>query len=220
MRSAVLCSGGIDSTVLLAQELAQGHRTTPVHVRCGLAWEEAEARTLGRLLAAAPFAGHADSLVTLTADVTDVYPPDHWARAGTPPGFNTPDADVYLEGRNLLLITKAAVWCRHHSVRRLVIGSLAGNPFPDATAEFFEAMSAVASRGLACELNVTAPLLTMKKRDVMALGRHLGVPLDKTLSCLNPGEGDSHCEACSKCRERADGDVGSATDGGGRARRR
>jgi 7-cyano-7-deazaguanine synthase len=142
--------------------------------------------------------------VTLTADVTDVYPPDHWALVGTPPGFNTPDAAVYLEGRNLLLIAKAAVWCRHHDVPRLVIGSLAGNPFPDATAGFFAAMSAAASRGLAHQLDVAAPLLTMGKRDVMALGRQLGVPLRSTLSCMNPGEEDSHCEACSKCRERAD----------------
>jgi 7-cyano-7-deazaguanine synthase len=191
--------------VLLANELARGYTATPLHVRCGLAWEGAEGRTLGHLLCAPPFAGRANALVTLTADVTDVYPCDHWALAGTPPAYETPDADVYLEGRNLLLITKAAVWCRRQDVSRLVIGSLAGNPFPDATPEFFAAMSSAIGFGLAHQLEVAAPFLTMSKREVMTMGRRLGVPLESTLSCMNPRVDDSHCHACSKCRERATG---------------
>lgn len=202
IRSAVLASGGVDSTVLLAEELHAGYEVTPIHVRSGFAWEDAEERRLRRLLTCPPFLGATSPLVTLSAPVHDVYPSDHWAIAGTPPGLHSPDAAVYLEGRNLLLISKAAIWCRRHDVSRLVIASLAGNPFPDATSEFFQALSRAVSLGLAHPIEVAAPFLRMTKAEVVGRGRALRVPLELTLSCMNPGHGDAHCRACSKCRER------------------
>lgn len=202
IRSAVLASGGVDSTVLLAEELHAGHAATPIHLRSGFAWEDAEARTLRRLLSSRPFLGTARPLVTLSAPVDDIYPVDHWAITGSPPGLHTPESAVYLDGRNLLLITKAAIWCHQHDVSRLVIASLAGNPFPDATTEFFLAASHAVSVGLAHPIDIAGPFLTMSKVEVVARGHALGVPIDLTLSCMNPGVDDAHCRACSKCRER------------------
>ena len=37
---------------------------------------------------------------------------------------------------------KAAIYCAHHDLHRIVLGPLAGNPFPDATADFFAAWRA------------------------------------------------------------------------------
>jgi 7-cyano-7-deazaguanine synthase len=145
-----------------------------------------------------------EPLATLSVDMTDVYPPGHWAVAGTPPGYHTPDEDVYLEGRNIVLISKAAVFCARVRTGRLALGPLAGNPFPDATAEFFEAMSHAMSLGLAHSLDIAAPFSRMHKAEVIRLGHALDVPLALTLSCMNPA-GDAHCDRCSKCRERRDG---------------
>ena len=203
-RSAVLCSGGLDSTVLLAQEVAHGGIVTPIHINVGFAWEPAEARALQRLLSLAPFAGKVSPLVTLRMDVGALYPDDHWAMAGRPPGPDTPDSAVFLDGRNLLLISQAAVWCSRHGISRLLIGSLKGNPFPDATADFFAAVSHTVGLALQMPFVVSAPLLTRTKRDVVALGRALGVPLALSVSCMNPGADDTHCHRCSKCRERTD----------------
>lgn len=202
MRSAVLCSGGLDSAVLLAEELALDQEVTPIHVRSGFVWEAAEARALTRLLAVPPFLGRTRSLVTLSADVRDVYDTRHWALTGTPPGYDSADEAVYLPGRNLMLLTKAAVWCHTNGVTRLAIGSLRGNPFPDATDEFFAQMSNALSAGLAHPLTVAAPYLAMNKPDVIARGLALGVPLAWTVSCLKPGADDAPCGQCSKCRER------------------
>jgi len=200
--SAVLVSGGLDSAVLLAQELDTGRGAQPIHVRAGLAWEDAEARTIERLIAAPPFAGRVAPVVTLTIDMREVYPPSHWAITGTPPAYDTSDEDVYLEGRNIVLIAKAAVLCARLKISRLALGPLAGNPFPDATPEFFDTMGRALSLGLAHPLNIVAPLATMHKEDVIRLGHRLGVPLDLTLSCMNPQAGDRPCGRCSKCRER------------------
>jgi 7-cyano-7-deazaguanine synthase len=43
----------------------------------------------------------------------------------------------------------------------------------------------------------------MDKPEVVKLGIALGVPLEFTLSCMNPTDG-RHCGQCSKCRERQD----------------
>jgi 7-cyano-7-deazaguanine synthase len=201
--SAVLFSGGLDSAVLLAMEMAAHAPVWPIHVCAGLAWEEAEARTIARLLAAAPFAGRVPAVTTLTIDMRDVYPATHWAIEGKPPAYDTPDEDVYLEGRNIVLIGKAAVWCARHRVERLAIGPLAGNPFPDATPEFFESMARAMSLGLARPFSVSAPLAHAHKEDVIRLGIERQVPLELTLSCMNPAS-DQHCGRCSKCRERQD----------------
>jgi 7-cyano-7-deazaguanine synthase len=198
---AVLFSSGLDSAVLAAAE-ARTAVVHPLYVSTGLAWEREELAAVDRLLAAPAFAGMAP-LARLSFTVEDVYSPTHWALRGTPPGFDTPDEDVYLTGRNVILLSKAAIYCATRKIPRIALGPLAGNPFPDATAEFFSTMARALSLGLAHDLTVEAPFVTKDKSDVIQLGAALGVPLELTLSCMNPRDG-LHCGQCSKCRERRD----------------
>lgn len=200
--TCVLFSGGLDSAVLLAAEARDHDAVWPVHVRAGLAWEDAERRAIDRLLASPAFAG-VRSLTTLTVDMRDVYPPTHWAITGDPPAYNTPDEDVYLVGRNIVLLSKTSVFCARNRIHRIALGSLSGNPFPDATPTFLETMSRALSEGLAHQISVVTPLSHLHKEDVVRLGRRLGVPMELSLSCMNP-QGDMPCGKCSKCRERDD----------------
>lgn len=207
-RAAVLCSGGLDSAVLLASELRTAReaagdaaRVQPVYVQGGLAWEAEERRLLERLIAAPPFAGRVAPLAALDCPVTDTYRPGHWALAGTPPGYATADEEVYLVGRNVLLLAKVAAWCAVERIGRIALGPLAGNPFPDATPEFLAAMERALSLGLDRALHIVTPFRQLSKAQVIARGRALGVPFERTLSCMNPG-GGRHCGRCSKCRER------------------
>ena len=202
--AAVLCSGGLDSAVLLAdvaRREAESH-VLPIYVSVGLAWEPEEIAMLDRLLVTPPFRSVLP-IATLRFDMRDVYPPTHWAIRGEPPGFDTPDEEVYLEGRNIVLLTKAAVFMARARLTRLYIGPLAGNPFPDATPDFFAAMARALSLGLAAAIEIAAPFADMHKAEVIGLGRTLGVPLELTLSCMQPA-GGLHCGRCSKCRERRD----------------
>ncbi len=198
--TAVLFSGGLDSAVLLAHEARRGP-VWPVYVAAGLAWEAAEERFAARLAASGAFGPRVPPAVRLAVDMRDVYPASHWAVRGEPPGYHTPDEDVYIDGRNVVLLAKASVWCARHGVARLAIGPLAGNPFPDATREFFTAMARALSLGLAHEIAIAAPFAALHKDEVIRMGVSLGVPLELTLSCMNP-RGDVHCGRCSKCRER------------------
>src|SRR4051812_43202795 len=199
---AVLFSAGLDSAVLLANALTAG-TAHPVYVQAGLAWEAEELRAASRLLAA-PLYRAAAPMSALTVDMRDIYPESHWAVRGVAPGFDTPDEDVYLDGRNIVLLAKASVFMARHRITRVLLGPLAGNPFPDATPEFFAAMGHALTLGLASDVRVETPLAALHKADVITLGERLGVPFELTLSCMQPAGGE-HCGRCSKCRERRDG---------------
>jgi 7-cyano-7-deazaguanine synthase len=224
MSTAVLLSGGLDSAVLLADEATRGD-VQPIYISVGLAWEDAERAMVARFLSSAPIAGRARPLVSLSVDMRDVYAATHWAVQGKPPSYHTPDEDVYLPGRNIVLLGKAGVFCAAARIDRLVLGTLAHNPFPDATPEFRASIAQTLSLGLAHRLEIDAPYAGASKADVVKRGIELGVPMELTLSCMNPGFGtrdsgfgtrDSgfearspkpearHCGVCSKCRERHD----------------
>jgi 7-cyano-7-deazaguanine synthase len=201
MPTVVLFSAGLDSVVLAAAEST--HDTVhPVYVSCGLAWEAEELRAVERLLATPAFAA-LRPLADLTFPADDLYPPTHWAITGRPPAFDTPDEDVYLTGRNVMLLSKAAIYCAQQGIHRIALATLDHNPFPDATPEFFAAIGRALSLGLDHEISVEAPFSTMSKAAVVRLGVELGVPMELTLSCMNPQSG-RHCGLCSKCRERRD----------------
>lgn len=206
---AVLFSSGLDSAVLLAHA-ARDAAAVPVYVGVGLAWESDEIAGANRLLASPPYR-NASPLVTLHFDMRDVYPATHWAIRGQAPAFDTDDRDVYLEGRNLVLLTKAAVFMAREGLTRVLLGPLAGNPFPDATPEFFGALQRALSLGLDRPIAIETPFASMHKPEVVRLGASLGVPLELTLSCMQP-EGGLHCGRCSKCRERRDAFIESGIE--------
>ena len=201
MTTAVLFSAGLDSAVLAAAEARNG-RVHPIYVSCGLAWEAQELEAVGRLLESPAFDG-ISSIARLTFPARDLYPATHWALTGNPPAFDTPDEDVYLAGRNVMLLSKAAVHCARHSVHQIALATLSANPFPDATPEFFAAIGRALSLGLNHDIEVVTPFAGLHKSDVIKLGVELSVPLELTLSCMNPQDG-KHCGLCSKCRERRD----------------
>jgi len=206
MPTLVLLSGGLDSAVLTAHEAHTG-RVLPVYVSVGLAWEDAEVRMVEQLLASPALAGKVDPLARVSFTMRDVYSPTHWAIRGVPPAYDTPDDDVYLAGRNLVLLTKAGVVAAKAKAHRIALGPLAGNPFPDARPSFFSAMSQALSLGLDHAIEIATPFLAWEKEQVIRRGIELGVPFELTLSCMNPVVTTGlpqHCGLCSKCRERRD----------------
>ena len=200
-RPVELFSSGLDSAVLLADAVRRYGGAQPVYVGAGLAWEHAERGMAERFLAAYPADGTVAPLTLLTVDMRDVYAADHWAVRGDAPGYDTPDEAVYLHGRNIVLLAKASVFAARTGCSRILLGPLAGNPFPDATPEFFTTMARALSLGLDTAIRIETPFAALHKADVIRMGMELNVPFGLTLSCMQPVQG-LHCGRCSKCRER------------------
>jgi 7-cyano-7-deazaguanine synthase len=195
---AVLASGGLDSAVLVAEQLRHHDDVHPIYVHFGLAWEAAEEAHLRRFLATltdpAP-----RPLVVLDVPTAPVYG-SHWSVSGDDvPDERTPDDAVYLPGRNLLLLALPSVWCALHDVPTIALGTLKGNPFPDATDGFFAEYAALVRRAMEHPLEVITPFGGLVKADVLELGRRLA--LEHTFSCIDPQDG-RHCGRCNKCAER------------------
>jgi 7-cyano-7-deazaguanine synthase len=195
---AVLVSGGLDSAILVAECTRSNRVVHPLYVRSGFSWEETELRYLRRYLGAIACTPLA-SLRILEVPVADLLP-QHWSTTGRGvPDAASPDEAVFLPGRNALLLTKAMLWCHLASVPSVALATLKGNPFTDATAEFFRAFQDAMNRGLGGSVRVLRPYAERAKVEVMRRGGDL--PLELSFSCIRP-LADQHCGACNKCAER------------------
>ncbi|HVX59420.1 MAG TPA: 7-cyano-7-deazaguanine synthase, partial [Pirellulales bacterium] len=194
----LLASGGLDSCIMLGHLLERGCCVQPFYVESGLIWQQSERRALQKFLAALarPALG---PLVTLELPLGDLYR-GHWSMTGVGvPSADSPDDAVYLPGRNVLLIVKAALWCQLHGIDELALAPLGSNPFPDATPEFFSEFQSALNLATQGQVRLIRPFDRLSKREVMRLGR--GRPLELTFSCISPQDG-LHCGECNKCQER------------------
>lgn len=195
----VLVSGGLDSCVLLG-ELSRRSAVHPIYVRNGLRWEAAEMRWLRRFLAAIRRPAVAP-LAVLELPMRDLYG-RHWSVTGRRvPDARSDDHEVYLPGRNLLLLAKGVLFCLHHKIDRIALGPLRQNPFPDSRPRFFRLMERAFAAGVRWRGRILTPYLRLTKSDVIRRGAALRVPFNLTLSCLQP-RGIRHCGRCNKCAER------------------
>ena len=194
----VLVSGGLDSAVLLYRLLDGRAKVTPLYLRCGLRWEPAEIFWLRRFLHAIR-APNLAPLQMIELPMHSLYHA-HWSVSGQPvPGAGSPDTAVYMPGRNILLLSAAAIRCAEQQLTLIAVGLLKGNPFGDASNQFLHHASRCLSAALGHPIHIEAPLKHMdKSRLVRSAGR---IPLGLTFSCLDP-RGRRHCGRCNKCAER------------------
>lgn len=196
----VLTSGGLDSGVLIAALAREYAAVQPVYVRCGLFWEHAERYWLQRFLRRLRHTHqNVQALKTLSMDLREIYG-DHWSLTGqNVPDYDSDDFEVYLPGRNIILLAKTAVFCVLRGIPTIATAPLSANPFPDGTPQFFQHLQDVLSEGMAASLSVRTPFRHLSKPEVIRMGRDL--PLELTFSCICPQE-RLHCGACGKCAER------------------
>ncbi len=194
----LLVSGGLDSCILVGRMLELGEIVQPIFIDSQLVWQADELHATQKFLAAVA-TPRLLPLKLLLVPLDDVYG-NHWSLTGrATPDRDSDDEAVYLPGRNPLLLVKAAVWCRLQGIERIALAPLVGNPFADATDEFFAQFERTMSLALSAPLRIERPFSKLTKQQVLAGGRNL--PLELTFSCIAPRNG-KHCGQCNKCFER------------------
>jgi 7-cyano-7-deazaguanine synthase len=195
----VLLSGGLDSAVLSVELAQQYRRVHPIYIRHGLHWEQSELDYLERFLSSIDQPQFAP-LQLLDMPVGDLYDGSHWSLSGeNVPDAATADEAVYLPGRNLMLLTKLAVWCERNGINTIALAPLAGNPFSDNSDQFYHSMEAVIEMALNHSITIIRPYSQLDKAEVIRRGNRL--PLELTFSCIRPVD-NLHCGNCNKCAER------------------
>ncbi len=200
-RVAVLASGGLDSCVMLARYAQKRREVFPLYIRTGLVWENNELAVLRRFIKALNLKSIKE-LTVLNVPMDDVAA-DHWSVTGRKvPGYKAALSSNYIPGRNLTLLSKAAIFCARNRIGEVAMALLEANPFPDARPVFFQAVSKAVDLGVGLRLKISTPWLGKSKPEVIALGR--GLPLELSVSCIKP-RGNVHCGQCTKCAERVEG---------------
>jgi 7-cyano-7-deazaguanine synthase len=197
-RIAVLASGGLDSSVLLATLARRKRHVFPMYVRAGLRWEAEELFALRKFVKTL-HGFRIAALEILDMPIADVAA-NHWSVTGRGvPGYRAATSSNYIVGRNLSLLVKAAVFCAHHRIGEIAMAPLGANPFPDARPQFFRAVERAIELGIGLPIKIRVPFVGLSKAQVIRRGRDLA--LGFTLSCARP-RGLVHCGACTKCAER------------------
>ena len=206
--AVLLLSGGLDSTTMLAYALHQGYDVHAMTFRYGQRHSveiEAARRVATRY-------GVADHVMVdidlrtfggsaLTADI-DV-PKD---RSATAMAEGIPV--TYVPARNTIFLSFCLAWAEVLGASDIFIGvnALDYSGYPDCRPEYvaaFEHMANLATRGGVegtAPIRIQTPLLHLSKREIVELGRSLGVDYAITLSCYDPtpaGNACGHCDACT-----------------------
>lgn len=209
-RAVVLLSGGLDSTTTLAVAQRDGY---VVHAlvfdygqrhRAELMSASAVAKAAGVPLRVVRIeGGFSDSALTGEREVPKDRSADEMS-SGVPV--------TYVPARNTVFLAFALSYAESISANDIFIGvnALDYSGYPDCRPEFvraFERMAAFATRvGTESRerLTIHAPLITLSKAGIVALGTKLGVDYALTHSCYDPVEGFA-CARCDSCLLRLKG---------------
>lgn len=210
-KALVLCSGGVDSTTLLAMALprygaknvyalsisyGQRHNKEIESAKAVAVHYGVEQRFLDL---GAIFADSDCSLLSHSSqDIPEESYADQLAESDGKP------VSTYVPFRNGLFLSAAASMALSLGCSAIYYGAhhddWAGNAYPDCSREFVDAMNRAIEEGTGGELHLCAPFVEMSKADIVARGIELGVPYELTWSCYEGG--DYPCGACGTCIDR------------------
>ena len=204
METAVLLSGGLDSSVALHW----AHRNHRVRValsfdyasnhaerelKCA-AWQAASLGIEHRVIDISSISSHLKSALLSGADDIPDGSYDEELMKQTVVPF-----------RNGIFLSIAAGVAESCGAQQLVIAAHSGDHsiYPDCREEFMAAMTEAIRLGTYAGLGILRPFIHMSKGGIAAMGQDLGVDFSRTYSCYKGGA--VHCGVCSTCMERREG---------------
>jgi 7-cyano-7-deazaguanine synthase len=111
---------------------------------------------------------------------------------------------TYVPGRNIIFLSIATSYAEVIGAEKIFIGanSVDYSGYPDCRPEFLESMQKSINLGTKqgtqnTGIKIETPLLSLSKKEIVLLGKKLGVPFEKTWSCYNGGV--EPCGVCDSC---------------------
>ncbi len=204
-KAIILLSGGLDSSTVAAQAIADGYEAIALSFRYGQRHER-------ELLAAKQVANF---LKIYEHFIVDVNLGKWGGSALTDVNLDVPVDGVqineipitYVPGRNTVFIAIALSLAESKGAEAIYLGinAVDYSGYPDCRPDYLEAFQKLAA--LSSKVGVEghapkliAPLVMDAKVDIVRRAKRLGVPIELTWSCYQGGE--VPCGVCDSCRIR------------------
>ena len=107
---------------------------------------------------------------------------------------------TYVPFRNAHFLAVAVSWAEVLGADQVYIGAVAqdSSGYPDCRPEYYRAYNEVVRTGTReGRIEITTPLIGMRKSQIVRLGLELGAPFDLTWSCYS--REDRACGLCDSC---------------------
>ncbi len=192
----------MDSCVCAALAV-RDHDAAAVHVSYGQRTEERERKSF---LAVCARLGIENRLVTRNDALRAIG-----GSALTDPNIAVPEGHTigqeipvtYVPFRNAHFLAVAVSWAEVLGAEKVYIGAVEqdSSGYPDCRPSYYAAFNALIRQGTKeGNIEVVAPLIAMKKAQIVRLGLELNAPFDLTWSCY---QGETRaCGKCDSCRLR------------------
>lgn len=207
-KAIILLSGGLDSATTLAIAAADGYACHGLSFDYGQR-HRFELETAGRI---ARNAGIPHETVRL--DLRAVGGSALTGDTAVPKSGNSDGIPVtYVPARNIIFLAHALGWAEVLEAGDIFIGvnAIDYSGYPDCRPEFIAAFEAMANLGTKAavegtlRIRIQAPLIGMRKNEIIQKGLALGVDYAETHSCYDPAPGGLACGVCDSCRLRKKG---------------
>ena len=201
--AVVSLSGGMDSCVTAAIAKAAGYELALLHADYGQRTQEREKRAFRDIAdfyevrASRRLIIGFDTLKAIggsaLTDVSIALPEGDPERTGVPVS--------YVPFRNAHLLATCVSWAEVLRASAIFVGFVEedSSGYPDCREAFLKSFEQTANLGTKPETKLTfqAPLLHLRKADIVRKGRELGAPLHLSWSCYQ-GEQEAcgHCDSC------------------------
>lgn len=113
---------------------------------------------------------------------------------------------TYVPARNTVLLSLALAYAEARGLRDLFLGvnAVDYSGYPDCRPEFLEAFERLANVATKAgvqgdRFRVHAPLVSLRKSEIIRVGLSLGVDYSVTHSCYDPDEQGRPCRRCDSC---------------------
>jgi len=196
-KSVILLSGGIDSTTTLYLAIKYGYRLSALIF-------DYNQRHKKELYAAIKIA----KLNNINYYIAKMSLP--WACSAltkksirVPFNRNLSKKDIpstYVPGRNIIFLSYAVSFAESIRAESIFIGAHAqdSSGYPDCRQDFLEAMERAINLGIVKKgIQIVSPLIDKTKKEIVELGKGLGVPFEYTWSCYLGRQ--YPCQRCDSC---------------------
>ena len=193
----VICSGGLDSTTVAYQLVADGYSVTLLHFSYGCHAEERELNRIEKI------SKHLSCpLVVLPLDYQHYQGSSLLSDKEIAGGIEGAEfAHEWVPARNLLMISNAVAYAESSNITTIALGNNLeeAGAYPDNEEEFTNLLDQVLDYAVHDGGNVRllSPVGKLMKHEIVSTGINLGVPFDLTWSCYKAGE--HHCGDCGPC---------------------